>query len=176
MRIKAARQASLSVLWIDLGSFFFPRALLRQSPSKNVSCRRCNHKLKKTKKKIGMMQLGRTGYQPAHHHSGSSATNQRCQVPWSCPLAAVVPGALWGSAYNLQGGVLKGSRSGEQSCQLVAGALEALEQIRQGPQGGAAGQEAALLQAVARDIKMATNEGQATPLLLGHRKRRWASR
>jgi hypothetical protein len=62
---------------------------------------------------------------------------------------------------------------------MVAGVLEALEHNslkRSSSEVERLAKEAALLQAVTRDIKMATSRGQLRPLLLGHRKRRWARR
>lgn len=98
-------------------------------------------------------------------------------------LAAVVPGALWGSAYTLQGS-LKHTAPGQESIESSTASgcwsecwkrwNRIAKELKL--RSGAADQEAALLQAVTRDIKMATSKGQTGPLLLGHRKRRWARR
>lgn len=155
---------------------FFPSCFVAAVSKQERLLQALQPQTEKRPKKIGMMQFGRTGSQPAHHHSGSSATNQRCQVPWSCPLAAVVPGALWGSAYNMQGGCLKAPGQESTAASWLLERWKRWSKFAKGPRVELLAKRLPYCRPSPETSKWRPARARLDPLLLGHRKRRWARR
>jgi hypothetical protein len=86
----------------------------------------------------------------------------------------MVPGALWGSAYTLQGGGPLSTQQARRAWRAASWLLECWKRwnrVAKKLWGGAAALEAALLQAVTRDIKMATSKGPGQTPVAGTPKK-----